>query len=376
MRVEISLAPVDDFARLGERWTAFEESCDASFFQSWAWTGCLAEERFTRPVVLEARCGETPLALGLFNDSRARGGRSTLWLGESGVPDLDAVFIEHNGFLLTRSAAPLLARCLRVAQRAAIPACAGTTARARRRRSLVLSGVPAEYLAAARATPGTMRLLGEHPAPFVDLGAVRKAGGDFLSGLSPNARYQIRRSERRYRDCGPLALSRARSPAEAYDFLSELIRLHQTTWTSRGRAGSFANPAVLRFHRALIARAFAGGGIELVRASAGRRIIGYLYNFRYRDRVYAYQSGFDYDLPHPHCKPGLTCHHLAIEASLAEGAAFYDFLGGAHRYKMSLSNRETTLYWLALHPRWSIAGLLAAVRGFRSRSVRELRGAG
>jgi CelD/BcsL family acetyltransferase involved in cellulose biosynthesis len=360
--VEISLAPVADFARLGAAWTALQDRCEASFFQSWAWTGCLVEERFPRPVVLEVRQGGTLIAMALFNAGRRRRGRSTLWLGESGAADLDAVYIEHNGFLLTAGAAPrLLARCLRAAQSGPIG-----TARARRRRSLVLSGVPAEYLAAARAVPGVARIEATSAAPFVDLDAVRRSGRDFPSGLSANARYQIRRSERCYRACGPLAACRARSLAEAKDFFCALIRLHQAYWTGRGRPGAFANPAVLRFHRALIERAFASGGIELIRVSAGPRALGYLYNFRHRDRVYAYQSGFDYALPHPHCKPGLTCHHLAIERHLAEGAAVYDFLGGAHRYKASLANAETRLYWIALHPRLSAAGLLASLKNLKN----------
>lgn len=358
--IAISLAPVTDFERLGETWTALQERVDASFFQSWAWTGCLARERFPRPVALEAKRGGTPVALGLFNSGRGPLGRSTLWLGESGVADFDAVFIEHNGFLLAGNDAPALVLCLRAAQGGPIG-----TARPLRRRSLVLSGVPAEYLAAARALPGILRIAASYAAPVVDLGALRASGRAFLSGLSANARYQIRRSERRYRACGPLALCRARSIAEANGFFSELIRLHQTYWTGRGKPGAFANPAVLRFHRALIERAFPSGGVELLRVAAGSRPVGYLYNFRQRGRVYAYQSGFDYALPHPHCKPGLTCHHLAIERHLAEGAAVYDFLGGAHRYKESLADRATTLYWLALHPRASAAGLIASLKNIK-----------
>ena len=361
--IEISLAPVTDFARLGEAWTALQDRVEASFFQSWAWTGCLVEERFPRPVVLEARQDQVPVAMALFNTGCPRLGRSTLWLGESGVADLDAVFIEHNGFLLAARPSPsALALCLRAARSGPIG-----TARAHRRRSLVLSGVPPEYLAAAQAVPGIVRLEAVRAAPFVDLRAVRESGRDFPSGLSANARYQVRRSERRYRACGPLAMRRAGSIAQAHDFLSELIRLHQIYWTGRGRPGAFANPAMLRFHRTLIERAFPRGGIELLEVSAGRSAVGYLYNFKHRDRVYAYQSGFDYALPHPHCKPGLTCHHLAIERHLAEGAAVYDFLGGAHRYKASLANAETTLYWIALHPRLSAAGLLAAAKNALSR---------
>jgi len=70
------------------------------------------------------------------------------------------------------------------------------------------------------------------------------------------------------------------------------------------------------------------GEIDLLRIAAGDQTIGFLYNFRFRNRVYAYQSGFDYSVSHPHQKPGLTCHHLAIEMYRRQGLEVYDFLAG------------------------------------------------
>src|SRR3546814_15671611 len=44
----------------------------------------------------------------------------------------------------------------------------------------------------------------------------------------------------------------------------------------------------------------------------------HLYNFFYRDRVYAYQSGFPRHADN-RLKPGLLSHHLAIQMSRANG---------------------------------------------------------
>src|SRR5258707_7664875 len=127
-----------------------------------------------------------------------------------------------------------------------------------------------------------MRLYASRPAPFVDLEALRCLGRDFLATTSGNTRYQIRRSERRYAALGPLAIQRARSLDEAQDFLTALARLHQSYWTGRGKPGAFANPNFERFHRALIVRAFADGGIDLLKVTAGATILGYLYNLSFR----------------------------------------------------------------------------------------------
>src|SRR5947207_15530565 len=112
--MELRLSTVTDFPRLEVVWRDLESRADLSFFQTWAWTGCLVKGRFPNPVLLEAREGEHPIALALFNRTRAFHGKSTLWLGESGDRLRDAVFIEKNGILLDRgSPKELLVACLK-----------------------------------------------------------------------------------------------------------------------------------------------------------------------------------------------------------------------------------------------------------------------
>src|SRR4051812_26244783 len=113
--LEITLAKVDNFEDLGRCWRDLEARSNPSFFQSWHWSGCLAAERFSNPVVLKAADGDHVLALGLFNHSRRIFGPSLLWLGESGDPERDEVFIEHNGLLVVHTRPELAADCLAVA---------------------------------------------------------------------------------------------------------------------------------------------------------------------------------------------------------------------------------------------------------------------
>jgi hypothetical protein len=313
--------------------------------------GCLAERRFADPVLLEACEDGRTVALALFNRRRGRLGGATLWLGESGDAALDSVFVEHNGPLIERGREALLGDCLAAAFAAPL---AGA-----RRRSLVLSGVDATHVAAAGQVPGVLLRRAARPAPFVQFG---RPGG-YLDGLSANTRYQLRRSARAYAARGPLTVRRAATVAEGRAYLAALAGLHQASWTSRGQPGAFARPEFLDFHHALIARTLPDGETDLLRVSAGDAVIGYLYNFRFRGVVSAYQSGFDYAAAQPHQKPGLTCHHQAIEMYRAEGIERYDFLAGGDRYKTSLANAATTLHWVELVPRRSFRGVLAALRG-------------
>lgn len=350
-----TLSLVADVPSLAARWQALEARADGSFFQGWHWTGCLGHERFPDPVLLELRDDDRTVGLALFNRRRGRLGTTTLLLGETGTPGFDSLFIERNGILAEPGAAPHLAAALRAARTAPLGG-------ARLPRRLVLSGVAQDQLDAARKAGGTLLITQTRIAPCIDLAALRRAGIDHAASLSPNTRHQLRRSERRYAALGSLAVRRAGSAAEAHAFLDALAVLHQRSWTGRGRPGAFARPEFGRFHHALIDRAFPDGAIDLLRIDAGERAVGYLYNFRHRGRVCAYQSGFDYAVTDPHQKPGLTCHGQAIALYLREGLDIYDFLGGDDRYKLSLSNAGEALHWIEVEPRPSVRPALRRAR--------------
>jgi CelD/BcsL family acetyltransferase involved in cellulose biosynthesis len=348
--VQIEIATVTSFEALGTAWRELEATGAAcSFFQSWTWIGCLAEERYPDPVLLRANSGGRLLGLALLNRRHGR-----LCLAESGEPALDAPFIEHNAPLLAADAGPEVeAALLRAAWR--VPGVG----------QLVLGGVPPHLPGLAGGIAWRWQV---RPVPLVALGPVRAAGGDYLAGLSANSRYQIRRSARRYATFGALRLDRAGTLPEALEWLEALAALHGETWRARGRPGAFADGFAQRFHQALVARAQPRGELDMLRVTAGERVVGYLYNFRLRGRVYAYQSGLDHAGAGPYGKPGLTCHAMAVERAIAEGAESYDFLAGPDRYKRNLANAETALVWAELVPRWSARGMVARLRGQRGAS--------
>jgi CelD/BcsL family acetyltransferase involved in cellulose biosynthesis len=317
--IQVALSGVRDFAALGTRWRALEDRSDPSFFQSWTWTGCLAEERFPDPILAEATEDGATMGLALF-DRRRGFGRDVLFLGETGADPWDRLAIEHNG--------PLVARGRQDAAKAILHAAVG-------RADLILSGMTA-------TGPGI--LAKTQPAPF----AIPDAA--YMDRRSANTREQIRRSDRAF---GTPPIARAETEAEAHAWLDEMAVLHQASWTARGKPGSFADPAFGRFHHQLIQRGMARGEIDLWRVGAGRDPVGILYNFRLRARVSAYQSGFAYNPADARRKPGLTCHRLAIEACGRDGIAVYDFLAGDDRYKRSLADGAGAMHWLLAGPWWS-----------------------
>jgi len=197
-----------------------------------------------------------------------------------------------------------------------------------------------------------------YPTYQVDRVALEADTGEIFPALSRNARQQLRRSMRYYKSFGELELRRACSVAEAQKFFGEMKRLHIASWERRGRLHSFSNPFFEQFHRLLIERSFNDGVIELVCASAGSQVAGFLYNFRYGRCTYAYQSGFAYD--EHGARPGAVTHALAIREAYRSGAAVYDFLAGWNRLKQDFATRDQPMCWTTIHqPR--LAFLLEAI---------------
>jgi CelD/BcsL family acetyltransferase involved in cellulose biosynthesis len=356
--IEILLSRVTDWDALGEQWRELEARSHCSFFQTWTWMGCLAAERFDDPVVLHARQDARLVAMGLFNRSRRRLGRKVLWLGETGVPAWDSVFVEWNGLLTDAGTGPgLLAKCLRTARHAPIG-----SAEPRLARRVVLSGVDTATVEASRQAGLPVTIHRTVAAPYIDLARLRQASRHYLDALSGNTRYQLRRSERAYAAAGDLVLTRAANLDRAFEFLDALVALHQATWTTRGRPGAFAERCFVRFHRALIERGLERGEIALLRLAVGDRPVGFLYNFETRGTVLAYQSGFDYSGAGRHQTPGLTCHHLAIEDAASRGLDRYDFLAGDDRYKTSLATSADHLHWAELGEGWSPRRTIRRIR--------------
>jgi CelD/BcsL family acetyltransferase involved in cellulose biosynthesis len=339
--LDITIRRVDDFTSLGRVWRDLECRADGSFFQSWAWTGCLAEERFSDPRVLTATRGAQIVAIALFNrrPPPMLRLRPRLFLGESGRSELDSIFIEHNDLLVDRSESTSLAsQCW-------AKLAAGEFGRAR----WVLSGTPSRLLELLHPLR-QVRTAARRPAPYLDF-TVAIGGGPVLDGLSANTRQQLRRSLREWERIGPLRLEIAASSGASEAFLDALKHLHQRYWTGRGKPGAFAEPFFERFLRVLIGRADREQAVDLIRVSAGPHILGYLLNFVHQGWVAAYQSGVDYSLDPQRLRPGLVCHLLAIEHYRRAGMKLYDFLGGEARYKRSFSNADRDLLWLEALPR-------------------------
>jgi CelD/BcsL family acetyltransferase involved in cellulose biosynthesis len=325
---------------LEREWRQLESAANPSFFTSWHWIGTLlnALPPASRPKLLRGAVHGQAVSLALLGTNESRRRRRLvrsrgLYLNQTGDPRFDSLTIEHNGILAA-------AEWELVIWDELIGWFAGLRGEAD---ELNVGGSQRHLSEAALGKWG----LGCHetslPSYSIDLCPLEANDGEIYPVLSANARQQLRRALRYFERFGPLRLVEATTVAEALTFFDAMKELHCASWERRGRAHSFSSGFFEPFHRLLIGRSFAEGGTQLLKACAGDRVLGYLYNFRLGNRVYAYQSGFD-DADRRE-RPGIVTHFLAIRHAFRSGARVYDFMAGRNRLKESFATRCEPMLW-------------------------------
>jgi CelD/BcsL family acetyltransferase involved in cellulose biosynthesis len=334
------LEDLPPLSELEREWRKLQAAGNPSFFTSWHWIGTLlsALPPASRPKLLRGNAGGETVALALLgaNQTRRRRGlvRSRcLYLNETGDPRFDALTIEHNGILAA-------AEWELVVWDELIGWFASLRGEAD---ELHVGGSQRRLSEVALGKWG----LGWHETPLpsysIDLRRLENSDGELYPVLSANARQQLRRALRHFERLGALRLAEATTATEALAFFNAMKELHCESWERRGTAHSFSSGFFEPFHRLLIGRSFAEGGTQLLKACAGNRVLGYLYNFRLGNRVYAYQSGFD-DADRRE-RPGIVTHFLAIRHAFRSGAGVYDFMAGRNRLKESFATRCEPMLW-------------------------------
>lgn len=305
-----------------------QEAEAAPVFLSWDWQSAMQRLGQGAGQTLVLMRGEAPLAVLSCRTVRRHGLlRVRQWhLNETGDPAIDRVAVEYNGLLDDRD------------QKAAFRWLVGNLPRADEVVARNLTAAAADALAAAVSEAGwRARLMKETAAPWIDLDALRAGGRTFEETLGKNTRAALRRSKRLFEErFGALRLSLAATPSEAGAYLERLEWLHTAQWQAKGGEGAFGGSAFRRFHAAFLETALAQGRADLLRVTAGREEVGYLYNLRSAGGwIMAYQSGFA--AADNRWKPGYLCHALAAAHYADQGAVRYDFLAGSSRYKRQLA---------------------------------------
>jgi CelD/BcsL family acetyltransferase involved in cellulose biosynthesis len=130
----------------------------------------------------------------------------------------------------------------------------------------------------------------------------------------------------------------AASAQTAGDLLQELFRLHTARWASRDQSGVVADHLVRRFHETALPALIGCGLPRLYGLCIGGRMVGAYYGMQYRDRAFAYLTGFDPAFAYE--GPGTVLIGHAIEQAVAQGVREFHFLRGREPYKYEWGARD------------------------------------
>ncbi len=347
-QLQVSLTACPAPQDLAPQWRELQAQAEPNFFTDWTWIGCWLEHLGPahQPALVRVQLGEELVGLAVLVPQRTRRLRwwpsLALHLHATGQRQWDDITIEHNGCLARRGLEDRVHAAVASRLWALMPSVD----------QMCLPGVSAGHERWREALPpvACVREISE-PAYRVDLSSVRTSGRVFLETVGAPTRATVRRSLRLYQGLGEVLISAAADLPQALHFLERLKHFHQLGWTSRGQPGAFANPMFERFHRRLIATAWPGGQLQLLRVTAGSAEVGYLYNFVQGGQMLAYQSGFHFGLTDRNHHPGLVAHALAVQWALETGLDGYDFLAGQARYKQQLSHHTYAMATVTLHRR-------------------------
>ncbi len=162
---------------------------------------------------------------------------------------------------------------------------------------------------------------------------------DFYSSLSGNIRNTIKRKRRSlHKKYDDFELVIWENPDEIDDAMERLFELHEKRWVIVKHKGHFIRNDIRKFHKK-IARIFLNSDmLRLYFLRVREDYVATLYTFKYNNKLFYYQGGWDPKWSKDRVGNILTS--LAIEDAINKGYSEYDFLRGTELYKTQLTDKK------------------------------------
>jgi CelD/BcsL family acetyltransferase involved in cellulose biosynthesis len=182
--------------------------------------------------------------------------------------------------------------------------------------------------------------------PLVDLAG--HTWDTYLGSLGASHRANFRRRLRGLQSRFDVRLELAATDGDRRAALTALSHFHQERWRADAGSTAFGDAALRRFHDDFVRAAGDAGWLRLYVLSLSGLTAAVLYGFRYRQRFYFYQHGFDAAFTSDSL--GLVLMGLSIRAAIEDGAAEFDMLYGHEPYKYLWARGERSLARFRLFP--------------------------
>lgn len=153
----------------------------------------------------------------------------------------------------------------------------------------------------------------------------------FLNSLSSNMRYNIKKKRYKFKNEFGGHFVIIKDKAELDKSIEHLVKLNLSRTRMKNMKSPFSDKQFFQFHNNLIKSVFDKGWIRLCFLKVKDKFIACLYIFKYNQKYYYYQSGFDSEWAK--LSPGFLLFSYCIENAILEGIKEFDFLRGREEFK-------------------------------------------
>lgn len=155
--------------------------------------------------------------------------------------------------------------------------------------------------------------------------------GIYLRVLSSEDRKNLARYSRRIHNRHNVRIYRCSGQEELSRCLEALFGLHQERWQNAGKPGTFTSKKRRLLYEKLSHCLLDRGWLEFWILELDGEIAAAQFAFRYGDKVFQLQEGYDHRRRSD--RPGYVLRGAVLERLIQENVRTYDFLGGEDAYK-------------------------------------------
>jgi len=162
---------------------------------------------------------------------------------------------------------------------------------------------------------------------------------DFYSSLSGNRRNTIKRRRRNlHKKYDGFECVTWESTDDIDDAMESLFGLHEKRWMAVKHKGNLARNEVKEFHKKIARTFLSSDMLRLYFLRVRGNNVATLYTFKYNNKLFYYQGGWDPEWSKDRVGSILT--NLVIEEAINKGYSEYDFLRGTELYKTQLTDKK------------------------------------
>lgn len=165
---------------------------------------------------------------------------------------------------------------------------------------------------------------------------------EYLASLKSSMRRSIIVARRKFKAQQNVSVDIISREDEIIPTLLMLKKLHTQSWKLKGKLGAFSSQEFCQFHQTIAKNLYKKNMLYLSKICLNNEVVAILYNFKIKETVYYYQSGFNIK-KYASISPGVLAHSMAIEHAISEKLKSYDFMmskNNTYKYKYNCKTTE------------------------------------